>query len=249
MLAGVIYHLHMAWVHGGCKASLLEGQRLIHELKDSAKNDILLIPAIVEVYTELYGDMKGVAEQSKTLWKDEYAVKSIVDLLLYDKLNRDYIHMYDWKYCRDDKYYTFFTTEYQAGLYLMMYPTVKDITYRCIVKPLLRCGKNETWDEFEKRVKKDLRGRRKKYFVDKKFYRSEYNFPKIRGELIASAKEISDNIDKGIDFFRENREACYFCPTGEWCDYKECCEAGLTPDRLPELFDKINVEDKIDKGK
>jgi len=247
LIAGSIWHTYAAWVHSGDKGYLIKAERLMDEVDAEANNDIKLIPVIVNVYADLYGALQGMPEQAKTVFHEGYIVKSIVDLLVYDAGGKEYEEIYDWKYTGSPDYYTFFTTEYQAGLYLLQYPTVQSITYRCVRKVQLRQGKNEEWDKFISRVKVDLRKRKKWYFIDKKFYRSEYNFDRIEGELKASADEIRENIDKGIGFFRQNRDACYFAPTKQWCEFLPCCEGDVTPDKLPELYQKVNVEDKLDE--
>ena len=179
---------------------------------------------------------------SKIFNYQEYQIKSFVDLKVENRI-------IDFKYTGSPDYYTFFTTEHQAGIYLLSHPDVETITFALIVKPRVRKAGNESVTDFQDRIYRDMIRRKKHYFKSRTFHRSEYDFDRIKWEITYTCDEIVDNINNPIQFWRQNRKACYTPQfQNPWCDFYKLCEARVEPENLPHLYIKRDVE-KIIYGK
>jgi hypothetical protein len=193
---------------------------------------VLLLKGLIKGYSQIPSlELKGQIETRVMTIEEGYSLKSFTDLIVEDRI-------YDYKYCKNPDYYTKFTCENSSGIYLLHHPKAKSITFRLIRNPELKKGKSESDDEFVERMTNDILRRPKWYVTDKTFYRSEFDFNKIKKELISMSEEITLSIDKGMEYFRQNRSACY---QPFMCDYLPLCESRLSPDKLPGKYRKREI--------
>lgn len=247
-ICGNIVHGYVEHLHTNNSKFLIEAQalenRLREQFKDKLPVDLLYIKPAVNAYAH-HGlhKISGQAEVSKIINFGNYQIKSIVDLKLEDRI-------IDLKFTKNPDYYSFFTTEQQAGIYLLSYPDHKKITFSCIRKPdpwKTKPAKNEKVDEFQKRVYNDMTRRKSHYFIDKTFHRAEYDFARIEGELFHTADEILSNLGKPIEFWRQDRNSCW--QFNSWCDFYTCCSSRIEPENLPNIYKQRSIENVIYEAK
>lgn len=167
------------------------------------------------------------------MYRDGIHILSYLDLLI--KSDR---HAYDFKYTSNPDYYNFFTTEIQASTYFLVFPKLNKITFRLVRKPELKLGKNESIEEYQLRLMKDVNRRPKYYFEDKTFYRTEYDLDYTTAYIKFYSTEISRNLDYGKPAFPQERNGCY--QYNSWCEYMPICTSGVVSD---DLFDRRQIED------
>ncbi len=179
--------------------------------------DILNVYPFRDAYRETeFANIKG--ETEVTAESQELGIKTKYDLLYNDRKD-----ILEFKYAKSDEWYSFFTTRTQAGIELLLNPEAQKITFRIMIKPQLKKGKNETDDEFSDRIKRDILRNPKKYIIDKTFWRNEYEFAEIKWFLWELRREIQNKIAGGRKAFFPNTKACWniYGP----CEYLQICES------------------------
>jgi hypothetical protein len=246
-LCSVIFHAFVAGLHTGDKKYTEKGLKLYDRLYEQYKDDnyqkqqlLKIKPSINAYHYHGFHKSGGRAEVKKFIDHGKYQLKTIVDLIKDNK-------MADWKYTANPDYYTMFTTEHQAGLYLMSYPKVESITYFLIRVPDAKLAGNESESDFQDRIERDMCNRKDHYFIQKTFHRAEYDFDQIMQELTYTANEIVNNLEKPLYYWRQNRSGCW--QFGKWCDFYTCCESRVMPQDLPHLYKQYDVEDLMLQGK
>ena len=243
---GTIFHAFASGMHTGDEKHTKKGRDLFEKLanqnKDGYKSQELLKikPSVNAYHYHGFHRVGGQSEVEKLIPYDKYQLCSTVDLIKDNKIA-------DWKYTGSPDYYTMFTTENQAGLYLMSYPNAESITYFLIRVPDAKLASNETESEFQDRIERDMCNRKDHYFIQKTFHRAEYDFDQIMQELTYTADEIVRNLNKPLYYWRQNRSGCW--QFNKWCDFYTCCESRVMPQDLPHLYKQYDVEDLMLQGK
>ena len=248
-LCSVIFHAWAAGLHINDKKHTDKGTKLFQKLTEQYKDNnfafqelLKIQPSINAYYYHGFHKVGGKAEVGRLEQYDKYQLKTKVDLI-----NNDRTKLADWKYTGNPDYYTFFTTENQAGLYLMSYPKVESITYFLIRVPDAKLASNESELFFQDRIERDMCNRKDHYFIQKTFHRAEYDFDQIMEELTYTADEIVRNLDKPLYYWRQNRSGCW--QFNKWCDFYTCCESRVMPQDLLHLYKQYDVEDLMLQGK
>jgi len=233
LLLGSIMHLILQNFHSG-DSKFLEKQKSImlnfEKFYSEEMTEIIKCFAILDVYKTLYKPDTGQCEVEFRKDNDRYFLRGFIDMIEDSKI-------YDFKYTSRPDSYTLFTTELQAGIYLLL--TEKDsITFRIITKPSLKQKDDETDEEYYTRLIEDIKRRPAYYFNDITFYSSEYDFQQIEDYLEVVTSEIKRLVELDFEHYYQNRSAC-MCP--HQCEFLPICEAkGLVPENL---YSKRTVQD------
>lgn len=167
-------------------------------------------------------DLKGRAESPFIVEHDNFTLKARMDLDMGDEI-------VDYKYVSNPDNYTFFSTRFQATIYLSLHEQAQKITFRCIRRPKLRQGKNETVQDYLERIRQDIYGRPGFYVKDETYYRSEYQFDKRLAEIGRMAGEIADHIDDPEFWWQASSERCL---TPWKCDFYDACTSGVWSEQI-----------------
>ena len=227
MLLGQLMHVLLQHYHTGSEDMLVKQSVIMNNYEKFYSEDITEIAkcfAILDCYKEIYSaDGNSRCEVEFRKEEDGYYIRGFIDYI--DSEGK----IYDFKYTSRPDSYTIFTTELQAGIYLML-TKANSITFRIITKPSLRLKDNEENDEYYARLVEDIRRRPAHYFSDITFYKSEYDFEQIEQYLSTVTSEIKRLVELDIDSYYQNRSAC-MCPSQ--CEFLPICEAkGLKPENL-----------------
>ena len=173
-------------------------------------------------------DFKGISEFPRLIEYDNFTLKARIDLGITDKKN-NVRELIDFKFVKSEQYYTFFTTRLQAAIYFTLNPTAEKMTYRCIRRPMLKQGRNETLQKFLKRVRRDVYNRPGFYVKDSTYYRREYDFDRLLAEISRMADEIRENVDNSDFWYQSSSESCLI----PWkCDFYDACTSGVWGDNI-----------------
>jgi len=225
MLCGSIIHAEVQYIHTQNEKFKNISESLLVKgydaFEDTMIEDWLKIKAVTDIYKKLYGETTGKCEIPVRSDDSRYNLKGVIDFI--DSIGR----IYDFKYTSRPDNYTIFTTEIQAGLYLLL-TNSSSIIFRLITKPLQQKKTSEHNDEFENRIREDIARRPGHYFKDVTFYKPEYNFDALENYLEVITEDIKELVGLGIEHYYQNRKVC-FAPSA--CDYLPICEAkGLIPE-------------------
>ena len=250
MIAGTIMHEFLAGIHEADDERRAEWQMSAQAMymeqvsantnkdgKVDLHKDIEMIPAVIAGYKQTPAvTLTGRTELWGAVINDQMHLRAKIDLITNDRKK-----IYDYKFTGNSDFYTHFTTRIQAGIYLLVWPEAETITYRIIQKPALRQGKNETKEEFLRRITEDIAKRHKHYIQDRTFYRSEYDFTYIKQYISNISAEIRENIDLGETLFFQEDSGCWCY--NSWCEYLPICQSKANPFSLTDLYTKREVTD------
>lgn len=247
---GIIFHAYVSGMHTNEKKYTERARKLYqkmekeiietHGIKNWQMSELLKIkPSVAAYHYHEFLKIGGKTEVEKLInYNDQYQLKTIVDLKV-----KNLQKLYAWKYTNNPDFYTIFTTEDQVGLYLASYPNYKSITFLLIRVPDAKRAGNETNQEFQERLEQDMCRRKDYYFIEKTFHRAEYDIERIMYELTFTADEIVYALGKPIYYWRQDKKACW--QFGKFCDFYQCCESRVTPDMLPNLYQKRDIDNVI----
>lgn len=220
---------------------------LIDQTVDSEEEDLKYghidawkMKALFDGYIALdFHTMRGEVEK-EFRWSEPGLPKvhgyiDYVDLSVYEN------HIgYEFKYTTDSDRYTKLTIGDQIMTYFIGAPTLQRITNRCFVPPGYRQKKatkkqvGESMLDFYERVLDDVKTCHKtKYFIDKSYWRSEFDLDQYKAKAASIAREIITYINmRTMEPFYQNKKACY---SPFMCDFIRVCEN--------EIYDPENLVD------
>lgn len=228
-------------------------EREIGKLNKGKSDDDWSIPADVNkciiffnAYSKYEEDKvkKPKGKTELTVENKNLGVKCKYDLSFIDEADKSK-RILEFKYTGSPDWYTFFTTEEQAGLYLMLDPEAVSITFRLLYKPKLKQGKNETETEFLERLERDILKKPGEYVIDKTFWRNEYDFNAIKMKIRIISDEIRERLPKGIDYFYQEKNGCM---NPGICDYKGICESKCISDDMYRKSMRFNDKGELIKN-
>lgn len=121
----------------------------------------------------------------------------------------------------------------QLSTYFIPFPELQRIELVVLKVPTLkwiRKGKNEeSAEEFEEKIFKDITHNKMSYLFKTNFWRSEFDLDKVKERYRVVCKEMYDRMEKGESAFwqTDNRGVCF------GCDYLQICENdGIMSDQL-----------------
>jgi len=191
--------------------------------------DAWKMKAIFDAYIKLdLHTIRGITE-CQFRWSEPDFPKvhgyiDLVKLLTYDN------HIgYEFKYTADADNYTKLTEGDQLITYFIGDPAIERMTLRCLVKPSLRQKQatkkavGESMIDLYERMYQDILGRNiHHYFIDRSFWRSEFDLEAYKAKAKTIAKEIVSYLEGGgIERFYQNKKACFHPFT---CDFVRVCE-------------------------
>ncbi len=152
---------------------------------------------------------------------------------------------YEFKYTEKPDAYTKFTLQDQLTTYFLANPDLQRFTCRTITTPYLRMGKNESGATYRERVYDDATKRKDHYYIDRHYWRSEFDLDAHRAKIKCIVADINRYLDLGggiEQFYQTIHPATCFMP--QPCDYLSICENGIVSDQI---YRQKPKEDKKDK--
>ena len=191
--------------------------------------DVWKMKAMFNAYVKLdLHTVRGITEYqfkwSEPGFPKVHGYIDLVQLLTYEN------HIgFEFKWTSNADNYTKLTEGDQLITYFLGDPAIERMTLRCFVPPLLRQKnatkkeKGESMLDLYERMYQDILSKNiYKYFIDRSFWRSEFDLEayKIKASMIA--KEIVSYIkDGGMERFYQNKRACFHPFV---CDFLRVCE-------------------------
>ena len=144
------------------------------------------------------------------------------------------------KYTRSPGYYNHYSMQHQAGIYFIGLPDAEKMVLNLVQVPALKIlckGKpdEETHVDHMLRVLEAVRKQPNKYIHRTTYYRSEFDLQRVARHFRTVVNEIRKKCEETDmeEAFWENRNACAF-PFD--CEYKDVCEAGISPGDVVNMF-------------
>ncbi len=150
---------------------------------------------------------------------------------------------YEFKYTERPDSYTRFTLQDQLSTYFLANPDLRRFTCRTITVPQLRMGKNESGATYRERVYDDAMKRKDHYFIDRHYWRSEFDLDAQRVKIRRIAADIVRYLDLGggiEEFYQTIHPATCFLP--QPCDYLKICENGVVSDQIYKQKEKREIK-------
>jgi len=206
--------------------------------------DIWKMKAIFDVYIEMeMHTLKGTTEY-EFRWNEPDLPKvhgfiDLVEFVAYDHFG------YEFKWTSDADNYRKFVIEDQLRAYFIGDPDINRMTVRCFVPPDTRQKSNtkkqlgESIFDFYERMMVDIRKTAtERYFVDRTYWRTEFDLEDYKNKAARTAKEIINYLKEGgIEPFYQNKKACDH-PFN--CDFKSICENGIKDPFAMEIYKRRN---------
>lgn len=239
LITGNLMHAYLGTFHADHEYDIERAERTIaalgHKLIDENRKDgkqyldAQIVPYMFQGYRKACKEGKirtftGKSEHPLLAEYDNFTLKARMDLRIVEEKE-----IVDFKFVANPDNYTFFTTRQQAITYLELDKSAEKITYRCIKKPKLKQGKNETELEFLERIRRDVYARPGFYVKDQTYYRSEYDFDKRLEEIGQMADELRANVDNEAFWYQSSSE---YCLNPFKCDLYEACTSGVWAENL-----------------
>lgn len=205
--------------------------------------DIWKMKAMFDAYIKLdFHTMRGITEY-EFRWNEIEVPKvhgfiDLVELVTYEK------HFgYEFKWTGNADHYGRFQNGEQYMSYFIGDPKIERITNRCFVPPLVSPKKatkkqsSESIFDFYQRVYDDvIQMNKTKYFIDRTYWKSEFDLEAYKVKAKRVAMEIMRYIDEGgNEPFYQNRKACM---SPFRCDFLPVCENDIQKPWEMECYQK-----------
>ncbi len=220
--------------------------------------DFWKMKAMFDAYIKLdFHTMRGITEYEFRWNELEFPkVHGFIDLVQLVTYEEHFAYEFKWTGNPDN--YGRFENGEQYTAYMIGDDKINRITNRCFVPPLTSPKKatkkqsSESMLDYYQRTYDDVLNLNKtKYFIDRTYWRSEFNLEayKIKSKRVAS--EIMRYLDEGtIDPFYQNRKACR---SPFMCDFLRVCENDIANPWEMECYKKRgenkNAEGTKEAGK
>lgn len=191
--------------------------------------DLWKMKAVFDVYIEKgYLSLRGIPEVGFRWNFEGYPqVKGFIDLKLTTDPSTS--EAWEFKYTGNSGNYTKFLIEDQLKTYFLSDPKILKITNRCLCPPGIWKKKGtktkdpETMLEFFERCKKEVTRNLGESFLDRIYYRHEFDLEEYKEDAKILSIEIINFLKegKGIRPFYRNKKACL---SPFRCDFLKCCE-------------------------
>ena len=151
---------------------------------------------------------------------------------MLDKTAREEYKGWEYKYTGNPDNFNRIAIMDQLITYFLSDPKILTMTNRCFCYPgfYLKKGKGskpaENILDFYKRCKDEALNHPKDVFLDRKYYRNEFDLENYKTRIHRVTKEIVSYIrEGGMDPFYQNKKNCF----NPWpCDFLKVCEMDLT---------------------
>jgi hypothetical protein len=191
--------------------------------------DIWRMRAMFDAYIAMdLHTLRGIPEYEFRWTDPEYPkVHGYIDLV--QLVTHEDHFGWEFKWTGNPDSYGKFLIEDQICAYLIGDPAINRMTVRCFVPPEMRrkqATKKQTGEsmlEFYRRMYDDILTRNfTKYFIDRTYWRSEFNLDNYKNKAARTAQEIMRYIDEaGIAPFYQNKKNCL---NPFRCDFLSVCE-------------------------
>jgi len=187
--------------------------------------------------------LKGITEY-EFRWNEIECpqVHGFIDLIIL--INPEEHTGYEFKWTGNPDNYGKFMNGDQYASYFIGDPKIELMINRCFVPPEIRPKKatkkqssESIFDYYQRAYDDILQMNTHRYFIDRKFWRSEFDLEAYKNKAKRVAQEIMQYVDEGrMNPFYQNRKNC-FNPFR--CDYLRVCENDiLTPWELTDCYQK-----------
>jgi hypothetical protein len=247
---GGMMHNYLGYKHGDDPKQLVKleekRERVSREYEEIPSAFMLLKPVINAYHAVGLDQLKGKAEQRQLTQYDDFELKSIIDLEYTDPADGLRTIM-DYKYTKNLDIYTFFNIEEQASIYFINNPQADKMVYRCIKRPEYKKMKKDSVQAFQERVYNQIVAHPLQWFQDKVFHRGEFDLDRRMRELEIVNDELVSKLASPVEAWIQNRTGCF--AYGSWCDYHPLCTARVSPDGLPHLYKRMEIETQMSLAK
>jgi hypothetical protein len=196
-------------------------------------SDLWKMKAIFDTYIEKeYHLLKGIPEvRFQWNFPDLPRVKGFIDLCEDPDLG-GVINAWEFKYTGNPDNFAKFPIGDQLTTYFLAEPKIQKMTNRCLCIPGMwkkketKKQKSETMLDFFERCKKEVSRNPKESFLDRTYYRNEFDLEGYKEKIKRVSMEIINYIKegKGMEPFYQNKRACLH-PFR--CDFLRVCENNI----------------------